>query len=81
MVKSAGIQIWHHFPSLPQLPWVTLGKAGNVFLPLVPNGNLNQSLINPGAFSLQAIGGALFAQGSSGLQPISALALGYVLQK
>lgn len=57
-----------------------LGKAGNSFLPLFPNGNLNQSLINSDCFvclACRLLGEQFFSHISSDLLPISALALGY----
>lgn len=48
-----GLWLKHWNPDLAPFPSsaiASLSKAGNIFLPLFPNGNLNQSLINPDCF-------------------------------
>lgn len=60
----------------PSSATASLHKVGNIFLPLLPNGNINQSLVNLDYVVCLAWENSLFSL-NSGLLPVSALTLGY----
>lgn len=81
-ILDFGLWLKHRKPVLAPFPSSTtaaLDKAGNIFLPLFPNENINQSLINldyVGCLACKLLGEDIFSL-SSGLLLVPALALGY----